>query len=351
MKWWAAGGVLATFLVCVRIWFANAPHDYVVEVAPAQTYQITPAKDLAGANEASIRAEYDKQAEQPWTRAIADKATALREKEALNHRTAALEKHLTSSYKVSDLSWHPSLSMDPFPYAKGERSLRDSSWTKDIAKHYKHVYSQFGEDGMLEYIFEQLPTIPKTFFEIGAHLKEANTLLLREKGWEGWCIDATTESKDLKFAAFYIRMETVGAVLNHLSVPRHLGFLSVDVDSFEYLLMRALLAHVTPELILVEYNYEWPSNERYCTPPNSYLRLLCGVCWGSSLAAMVDLLKRPEYDYHLVAVSGLPHNAFFLKGKHLTEDFIAQNSIFNHVPQPPNIPEVRVTDSVFERSR
>ena len=87
---------------------------------------------------------------------------------------------------------------------------------------------------MLEYIFQQVPDIPKSFFEIGAHITEANTLYFREKGWKGWSIDSTSESSKLNFSAFYVRMNNIGAFMEHLDIPERIGLLSVDIDSFDY---------------------------------------------------------------------------------------------------------------------
>eukprot|EP00929_Paragymnodinium_shiwhaense_P022964 TRINITY_DN14502_c0_g1_i2.p1 TRINITY_DN14502_c0_g1~~TRINITY_DN14502_c0_g1_i2.p1 ORF type:complete len:279 (-),score=22.50 TRINITY_DN14502_c0_g1_i2:184-1020(-) len=187
---------------------------------------------------------------------------------------------------------------------------------------------------MMEFIFEQLPEIPHTFLEFGAHLKEANTLLLREQGWKGWSLDATAESHDQHFSAFYIRMDTVSAMLRHLEIPLHIGLLSVDIDSFDYFLLRAILAERKADLLLLEFNEAWGPHDKYCTPPNSYIRFHCDVCYGASLGAYMELLSRPEYDYHLVKVSGHPHNAFFLKGKFLSEKYIQSIKVTDFVTKP-----------------
>ena len=222
----------------------------------------------------------------------------------------------------------------PLAYDNNKRSTKSMAWIDNINKYDRSVYSQYGEDGMLEYIFQQIPEIPNSFFEIGAHITEANTLHLREKGWKGWSIDSTSESQKLNFAAFYVRMDNIGALMDHLDIPEKIGLLSVDIDSFDYFLLKRILSYRTADLLLLEFNPAWSLKQTYCTPPDFYLRFHCDVCYGNSLRSYFELLKQPDYDYHLIAISGVPHNAFFLKGKYLSKDFIASNSMNKYVQLP-----------------
>eukprot|EP00943_MAST-04B_sp_MAST-4B-sp1_P008756 g8756.t1 len=237
---------------------------------------------------------------------------------------------------ISERSWQGTNYQPrrPLEYDNNKRSTKSIAWISNISANKRSVYSQFGEDGMLEYIFQQVPDIPKSFFEIGAHITEANTLYFREKGWKGWSIDSTSESSKLNFSAFYVRMNNIGAFMEHLDIPERIGLLSVDIDSFDYFLLKQILSYRTADLLLLEFNPAWSLNQKYCTPPDFYLRFHCDVCYGNSLRSFFELLKQPEYDYHLIAISGVPHNAFFLKGKYLSKDFIASNSMNKYVQLP-----------------
>jgi len=57
----------------------------------------------------------------------------------------------------------------------------------DINLHEKTIYSQNGEDGILEFIFSRVKTTNKFFVEFGvADGFECNTVyLLEKKGWKG----------------------------------------------------------------------------------------------------------------------------------------------------------------------
>ena len=53
-------------------------------------------------------------------------------------------------------------------------------WIKDIKRNEKQVYSQNGEDGALEYIFQNIGTSNKIYVEFGTEdAQECNTRYLR----------------------------------------------------------------------------------------------------------------------------------------------------------------------------
>jgi len=213
-------------------------------------------------------------------------------------------------------------------------------WIDDMKNHASSTTSQFGEDGLLKFLFSNIES-SNTFLEFGAHLTESNTLELRKEGWKGWSIDATSESNELNFAAFYVRTDTVNDMMDHLNVPNHLGLLSIDIDSFDFFLLKEILLSRSVDVLLLEFNPAWAQD--YCSPPNFYLRYHCDLCYGNSLSSFYKMLQKK--DYHLIHVSGLPHNAFFLNGKYLNSHFKMNNAMENYVKLPLK------TFSVFEDNK
>jgi len=67
----------------------------------------------------------------------------------------------------------------------------------DINLHEKKIYSQNGEDGILEFIFSKIGTTNKFSVEFGVGDGfECNTVyLLEKKGWNGLMMDIGTNSK------------------------------------------------------------------------------------------------------------------------------------------------------------
>ena len=58
------------------------------------------------------------------------------------------------------------------------------------------VYSQWSEDGIIEWILQNLPIGPKTFIEFGVEtFQEANTrFLIENRNWKGLVIDGSDEN-------------------------------------------------------------------------------------------------------------------------------------------------------------
>ena len=62
----------------------------------------------------------------------------------------------------------------------------------DFSEIEYRVYSQWGEDGIIDWIISRLKKIPKIFLEIGTEdYKESNTrYLLQKRNWDGFLIES-----------------------------------------------------------------------------------------------------------------------------------------------------------------
>ena len=72
---------------------------------------------------------------------------------------------------------------------------------KDLSDVEFKVYSQWGEDGIIDWLINKLPQIPKKFLEIGTQdYKESNTrFLLINRNWDGFLIEADKDAiKNIK---------------------------------------------------------------------------------------------------------------------------------------------------------
>ena len=65
-----------------------------------------------------------------------------------------------------------------------------------LSRYYKKIYSQNGEDGVINYIFKQIGFKNKITLEIGAHWHECNSRNLIENfGFKGVIIDYSLSKK------------------------------------------------------------------------------------------------------------------------------------------------------------
>jgi hypothetical protein len=119
--------------------------------------------------------------------------------------------------------------VDHMRQALGRIEARQSAAIEsaDLGDHEFKVFSQWGEDGIIDYL-TRLVRIPRTFFvEFGVEdYREANTrFLLTHRGWEGLVMDGdprqiTTIQRDpiywqnrLKAAQAFVTRENINALL------------------------------------------------------------------------------------------------------------------------------------------
>ena len=62
----------------------------------------------------------------------------------------------------------------------------------------KKIYSQNGEDGIIESIFHKIGTTNKFCIEFGIHIHESNTKYLKQNGWECLWMDGSGDGRVIK---------------------------------------------------------------------------------------------------------------------------------------------------------
>ena len=129
------------------------------------------------------------------------------------------------------------------------------------------VFSQWGEDGIIEWLVSRLPNIPQSFVEFGVeNYTEANTrFLLTHRNWRGLVIDGSARNiesvqtqnnywkYDLTAVDAFITRENIDTLIADAGFSGEIGLLSVDIDGNDYWVWEAI-ASVNPWIVIVEYN-------------------------------------------------------------------------------------------------
>ena len=191
------------------------------------------------------------------------------------------------------------------------------------------VFSQFGEDGIIEYLVGLLgvPREAERFVEIGVEsYREANTrFLLVNRNWSGLIVDESDDHvraledsellwrHDLRAVAARVEPDSVNALLREYGFERDLGLLSIDVDGIDYWIWEAVESE--PLVVVVEYNSLFGA-ERAVTVPYEpeFDRTRAhhsNLYFGASLAAL-ERLGRTK-GYRLVGSNSAGNNAFFVR--------------------------------------
>lgn len=137
----------------------------------------------------------------------------------------------------------------------------------DLRKVGFSVFSQFDEDGIIQYLISKIPITNKTFIEFGVeNYEESNTrFLLINDHWQGMILDACepdiryVESDkihwqyDLQAKIAWITRENTDALMRDSGYSEDIGLLSIDIDGNDYWIWEAIQS-VRPRIVVIEYN-------------------------------------------------------------------------------------------------
>jgi len=144
-----------------------------------------------------------------------------------------------------------------------------------LLRYTRNIYSQVGDDGIIEYIFNKIGVKKGFFVEFGAFdgIGLSNTYHLFEKGWDGALIEADKEAfKTLRknyegknnvvciheFVTYDendTRGMTFDAIADRYFPDKHIDFLSIDVDGMDYRVFESLRRK--PTVVTVEGGWAW----------------------------------------------------------------------------------------------
>lgn len=127
----------------------------------------------------------------------------------------------------------------------------------------KGIYSQFGEEGIWDFIFKNIGTTNKYFVDFGASelgLGYSNSRSLMERGWKGLRMDGNAD-KNSGIKQEFITKENIVSLFEKYDVPEEFDFLSIDIDGNDYWVLEKILEVYSPRLIVAEFNGTLPIGE------------------------------------------------------------------------------------------
>jgi hypothetical protein len=202
-------------------------------------------------------------------------------------------------------------------------------------------YSQFGEDGIIQWLIHNVQIEQKIFIEFGAgDYFESNTrFLLMNNNWSGFVMDSSSENMeclkhwrdywkyDLKTKSAFITKNNINKLITDAGYTGDIGILSIDLDGVDYWVLNAIDC-VSPRILICEYNNIFgeekmvsiPYDENFDRTKSHYSWLY----WGASLAAFSHWASNNNYYY--MGSNSAGHNAFFVRKDCISVDKIPQNA-------------------------
>jgi hypothetical protein len=201
--------------------------------------------------------------------------------------------------------------------------------SQSLSKSEFRVFSQWGEDGMIHFLLDNIKNVPRrVFIEFGVEsYKECNTrFLLIDKNWSGLVMDGALKNiesirKDpiywqhnLKAIHAFIDRENINEVISENGIEGEIGLLSIDIDGNDYWVWESIDV-VSPAIVIAEYNHRFGCDRAVTVPyDKTFVRAAAHysmIYYGASLKALCLLADRKGYAF--VGCNTAGNNAFFVR--------------------------------------
>ena len=188
----------------------------------------------------------------------------------------------------------------------------------------QQIFSQNGEDGIIQEICKRLEMKTGFFVELGTgDGSENNTRLLLESNWEGIWIDGDSNSckiaeEDLvKFTSDgrlkvyneHIDAENINQVIRHKNISEKIELLSIDLDLNTHHVWENIDC-LQPRVLIIEYNGFFPRNMKWSAEYEPDKSWDGSINMGASLEHIITISK--DKGYELIGCDITGTNAFFV---------------------------------------
>jgi hypothetical protein len=190
------------------------------------------------------------------------------------------------------------------------------------------VFSQWGEDGIIEWLAAHVPIADTRFVEFGVEsFREANCrFLLMNRGWRGLVLDGGQDNidaikahsmhwkYDLTAVRAFITSQNIDSLLRESGFDGELGILSIDIDGNDYWVWKSITS-VNPAIVICECNPILGDTAAITVPYDpAFTRFGAhhsGLYFGASISALRALAAQRGYEFIGTNSNGI--NAFFVR--------------------------------------
>jgi hypothetical protein len=188
---------------------------------------------------------------------------------------------------------------------------------RPLSEFRTNITSQYGEDGIIEELFNRLGAEDPFCIEFGAwdgkylsnvwnlwHNKSWNALLVEaEKERADQLAKSISDFKKVTVHCTYVAPtgpDSIGEIVKKMNLPAKVDLLSIDIDGNDYFIFESL-SYIKPRVIIVEYN---PT-----IPPHLEIVQKEGEYFGASALSLCQLAS--SKGYKLAAITDT--NLFFVE--------------------------------------
>ena len=216
----------------------------------------------------------------------------------------------------------------------------------DINAEEFSIFSQFGEDGIIQCLINSIEVENKTFIEFGVEdFSESNCrFLMMKDNWRGFVMDGSKRNisrleksyyywkYDLQSICAFVDKDNIEDLLDQSGFDHDLGILSIDLDGVDYFILSSI-TRFKPRILICEFNPIFGPTRKVTVPYDERFQRFkhhySGQYWGASLSALNDVAT--SMGYGLIGTSSAGHNAFFVRNDQIKPPLhrIAPEQAFN----------------------
>ncbi len=203
------------------------------------------------------------------------------------------------------------------------------------------VFSQWGDDGVIQWLVAHIPFRSRTFVEFGVEdYRESTTrFLMMNDNWSGLVMDGSERNvrrivdseyywmHDLTANAAFIDAGNIDSLISNAGFRGPLGILHIDLDGNDFWIWKAISA-VDADVVIVEYNSVFGGDRPISVPYDpTFFRTRAhysNLYWGASLPALAHLAS--EKGYALIGCTSAGNNAYFVR-RGLLNEVVREKSV------------------------
>lgn len=199
---------------------------------------------------------------------------------------------------------------------------------KSITEIEFSVYSQWGDDGIIQWLLQNINIENNIFIEFGVedYLESNTRFLLMNNNWKGIILDGSESNinsikashyywkYDLQAACEFITAENINEIIKRRNPPKNIGLLHIDIDGNDYWVWKSLSC-VSPAIAIIEYNGIFGFEKNITVPYSPDFRREnahpSNLYYGASLPALILLAIKKGYRFWGCNSAG--NNAYFIR--------------------------------------
>jgi len=199
-------------------------------------------------------------------------------------------------------------------------------------------FSQNGEDGIIDFLLNNLKTKNRYFIEIGASdgLENNTSWLAMTKRYSGMWIEGKQENSDwseyllgplnygVENVCMFIARNNILDLKNR-ALYSDPDLFSLDIDGNDYYIVEEILkSGFKPKIFVVEYNAVFGPEQKVSIPYDETFTIKSGshdnLYYGCSISALRNLFE--SFGYYFVTVESNGVNAFFVDPGLFDQEFL-----------------------------